>query len=322
VGLFDADGGRNPMTQQRPLLCGVELGGTKCVCLIGTGPEDILAQIAVPTDRDADATLRQIEDVLRNWKKAYGPFCSIGLASFGPLDLRTASPTFGRVTSTVKPGWKGIDVVGRLGRVHRVPVGFNTDVNCAVLAESRWGCGRDLADLAYITVGTGVGVGLLVGGKLVFGCNHTELGHVRVVRAPTDHWPGICPFHGDCVEGLASGPAITTRVGLPAEDIPDDSPVWELASHALAQLTHAIVLATAPQRILVGGGVVQARPQMLGHIRRLLVASLNGYLDLEELTGGLDRYVVPPGLGALAGPLGALALALDAYAQSQALRQP
>jgi len=201
-----------------------------------------------------------------------------------------------------------------------VPVGFNTDVNGAALAEGRWGSARALADFAYITVGTGVGVGLVVGGKPVFGCNHCELGHIRIARRPGDLWPGICRYHGDCVEGLASGPAIATRAGLLAEEVPDDHPAWELAAHTLTQLVQTIVLATAPRRILVGGGVVQARPQLLGHVRRLLTQSLNGYLDLEELTGGVDHYVVPPGLGALAGPLGALALAAEAYAVSQASR--
>jgi fructokinase len=304
------------MTGLRPLLCGVELGGTKCVCLIGTGPGDIVAQMTVPTGSDPGATLQRIEEVLRNWKAVYGPFSAIGLASFGPLDLRAGSPSYGHITSTVKPGWGGIDVVGNLGRGHGVPIGFNTDVNGAALAENA----RDLADFAYITVGTGVGVSLVVGGKPVFGCNHTELGHMRVARQPRDLWPGICRFHGDCVEGLGSGPAIAARAGMAAEEISDDSPVWELAAHALAQLVHTMVLATAPRRILVGGGVVQCRPQVLGHMRRLLVESLNGYLDLEELTGGVDRYIVSPGLGALAGPLGALALAADAYAGSRASR--
>ena len=300
----------------RPLLCGVELGGSKCVCLIGTGPDDIAAQVTVPTGSDPGATLKQIEEILRSWKGIYGSFSALGLASFGPLDLRADSPTFGHITSTVKPGWSGTDVVGRLSRDLSVPIGFNTDVNSAALAESRWGLARGLSDFAYITVGTGVGVGLVVGGKPVFGCNHTELGHVRIARRQGDMWPGICRFHGDCVEGLASGPAIAARAGISAEEIPDDSPVWELVAHALAQLLHTIVLATAPRCILVGGGVLQARPQMLKRVRRLLVESLNGYLDLEELTGGIDRYVVAPGLGALAGPLGALAIAADAYAEA------
>jgi fructokinase len=309
------------MTEVRPLLCGVELGGTKCVCLIGSDPENILEQVVVPTGADSNVTLRQIADVLRNWKATRGPFSAIGLASFGPVDLRTESPTFGHVTASVKPGWGGVDIVGRLSRGHGVPVGFNTDVNAAALAEGRWGRARGLADFAYVTVGTGVGVGLVVGGKPVFGCSHSELGHVRIARRPDDAWRGICRFHGDCVEGLASGPAIAARAGLPVEALPDDSPLWELSAYALSQLMHAMVLATAPRRILVGGGVVQARPQLLEHVRRLLVKSLNGYLDLDELTGGIEGYIVAPGLGALAGPLGALALAADAYALSRSSRR-
>jgi fructokinase len=218
----------------------------------------------------------------------------------------------------VKPGWSGTDVVGRFSRDPSVPIGFNTDVNSAALAESRWGLARGLSDFAYVTVGTGVGVGLVVGGKPVFGCNHTELGHVRIARRQGDMWPGICRFHGDCVEGLASGPAIAARTGISAEKVSDDSPVWELVAHALAQLLHTIVLATAPRCILIGGGVFHARPHMFERVRRLLVESLNGYLDLEELTGGIARYVVPPGLGALAGPLGALAIAADAYGGARA----
>jgi len=301
----------------RPLLCGVELGGSKCVCLIGTGPDDIAAQVTVPTDTDPDVTLQRIEAILRDWKQIYGPFSAIGLASFGPLDLRTESATYGHITRTVKPGWGGTDIVGRLAVPLGVPIGFNTDVNSAALAENRWGLARGLSDFAYITVGTGVGVGLIVGGKPIFGCNHTELGHIRIARRRGDAWPGVCSFHGDCVEGLASGPAIAARAGVLAQDIPDQSPVWELAAHALAQLLHTIVLATAPRCILVGGGVLQARPQILTSVRRLLVESLNGYLDLQELTGEMDRYVVPPGLGALAGPLGALAIAADAYAEAR-----
>jgi len=307
------------VTESRSLLCGVELGGSKCICLIGIGPDDIAAQVTVPTGSDSAATLARIAEVLLAWQTTYGEFAAIGIASFGPLDLRTESPGYGRITSTIKPGWCGADIVGRLAAHLGIPFGFDTDVNAAALAEGRWGLARGLADFAYITVGTGVGVGLVVGGKPVFGLSHSELGHLRIVRRPGDAWPGICSFHGDCVEGLASGPAIAARAGLFAEAIPDNSPVWEFAAHALAQLLHAIVLATAPQRILVGGGVLQARPKILVSVRRLLAESLNGYLDLEELTDAIDRYVVAPGLGALAGPLGALAIAADARARAQML---
>jgi fructokinase len=298
---------------QPPLLGGVELGGTKCVCILGTGPGDVRERLSIPTG-ERDSTLARINSVLDEWRKAHGPIRALGLASFGPLDLRPASRHFGHITSTVKPGWEGTDVIGRLGTHRAIPVAINTDVNGAALAEGRWGAARGMKDYAYITVGTGVGVGLIVGGSPVFGCNHTELGHIRIARLQGDSWPGICPFHGDCIEGLASGPAIAARAGIPGDRIPSDSPVWEPVSHTLAQLLHTMLLATAPRRILMGGGVMERRPELLVRVREMFVRSLNGYLDLEDLTGGVDHYVVPPGLGPLAGPLGALALAADAHA--------
>lgn len=306
------------MKGSRPLLAGIELGGTKCVCVLGTGPNDVRAQTRVPTG-ESDATLKEIAAVLDDWHATHGPLAAIGLASFGPLDLRPSSETYGYVASTVKSGWGGTDLVGRLGGTRGVPVGFNTDVNAAAIAESRWGRARGLSDFAYVTVGTGVGVGLIVNGRPVFGCNHTELGHVRISRLPGDAWPGACRFHGDCVEGLASGPAIAARAGIPAPEIPRDSPVWEPVAHALGQLLHTMLLATAPRRILIGGGVVEARPELLVRVRQRLLESLNRYVDLEELTGGIDQYIVAPRLGSLAGPLGALALAADAYATSPAV---
>lgn len=300
------------MQDQRPLLGGVELGGTKCVCVIGTGPDDIRARTQVPTGSDPQAALNGIEEALRRGMSLHGPIQALGIASFGPLDLSHDSPTFGAITSTVKPGWRGISVGARLGRLFGVPTGVDTDVNGAALAEGRWGAAAALADYAYITVGTGVGVGVVASGRLVHGFGHPELGHIRIARMAGDSWPGACAFHGDCVEGLASGVAIAARAGMPAHLIGAESPIWDLVAHALAQLLHTLVLATAPRRILVGGGVVQERPQLLARMRRQLIESLNGYLDLDRLAGNIDRYVVPPGLGSLAGPLGALALAADA----------
>src|SRR5882757_198403 len=294
-----------------PLLAGVELGGTKCVCIIGTGPDDVRDQVTIPT-AERNSTLERINSVLDGWWTAHGTIEAMRLASFGPLDLRPQSRTFGHITSTVKPGWEGTDVIGRLGGHRGIPVTINTDVNGAALAEGRWGAAQGLKDFAYITVGTGIGVGLIVDGRPVFGCNHTELGHIRIARLAADTWPGICQFHGDCVEGLASGPAIGARAGMPGSQVPADSPVWAPVTHALGQLLHTMLLATAPKRILMGGGVVERRPELLARVRAQFVKSLNGYLDLEDLTGGVDRYVVPPGLGALAGPLGSLALAADA----------
>jgi fructokinase len=302
------------MTSFRPLLCGVELGGTKCICILGTGPADIREQISIPTTR-REETLARINSVLDGWQVRHGAPRAIGLASFGPIDLRCASPAFGYITSTTKAGWENTDIVGAIGSHRAIPVGFNTDVNGAALAEGRWGAACGLEDFAYITVGTGVGVGLVVRGRTVFGCNHTELGHVRAARCFGDRWPGICPFHGDCIEGLASGPAIEARSGLPASRIAPDDPIWEFVAHSLAQLLSTLVLSTAPRKILVGGGVVANRPELLRRARGLLVESLNGYLNLEDLTGDVQTYVVAPGLGAMAGPLGALALAEDALAR-------
>jgi fructokinase len=295
-----------------PLLGGIELGGTKCICLIGTGPDDIRTQISIPTGGDPDATLHHIEDTLRNGISIHGPLEALGIASFGPVDLAPHSATYGNITSTTKPGWSDTPVVSRLARAFEVPIGFNTDVNGAALAEGRWGAAQGLSDFAYITVGTGVGVGLVVGGRPVCGFTHSELGHVRIARKAGDTFAGACVFHGDCVEGLASGVAIAARVGVPAERVSADDPAWELVAHALAQLLNTLVLATAPKRILVGGGVAASHPELLPRMRGLLVESLNGYLDLDRLTGGIDGYVVPPGLASLAGPLGALALAADA----------
>ena len=306
------------MIDNKPLLGGVELGGTKCVCLIGTGPRDIRGRTAIPTGSDAETTLAWIRKIFSDWQSAHGQIQGFGIASFGPIDLSRRSPTYGFITSTTKPGWSHTNVVARLTVGDPQRIGFNTDVNGAALAEGRWGAARGLDDFAYVTVGTGVGVGLVVGGRPVFGCNHTELGHVRVARIPGDAWPGICKFHGDCVEGLASGPAIGARAGLAAAQVPDASPVWHLAAHALAQMLHGMVLATAPRRILIGGGVAEARPGLLIELRRLLCESLNGYLEIEELGDGIDRFIVAPGLGSLAGPLGALALAADAHAAATA----
>jgi fructokinase len=300
------------MTDSRSLLGGVELGGTKCICLLGTGPDDIKLQTAIPTGDDPDTTLGRIEQTLRDAVYIHGPFRALGIASFGPLDLIHNSPTYGFITSTPKPGWRNTSVADRLARAFDVPLGFDTDVNGAALAEGRWGAGRNLEDFAYVTVGTGVGVGLVANGRLVHGFGHPELGHIRIARKPGDDWPGVCALHGDCVEGLASGGAIAARAGIPTREIPADSPVWQLTAHALSQLLHTLVVATAPRRILVGGGVIEARPSLLEHMRAELLDSLNGYLDLQALVGRIDRYVVAPGLGASAGPLGALALAADA----------
>jgi len=293
------------------LFAGVELGGTKCVCLLGTGPDNLLAQERLPT-RDPETTLSGIESVLESWVDRHGPIAALGLASFGPLDLNPSSPTYGYIAATPKPGWSNTRVASRFGERLRVPVVLDTDVNGAALAEGRWGAAAGLTNFAYVTVGTGVGVGLIVNGQTLFGCHHTEMGHLRIPRRAGDRWPGACSFHGDCVEGLASGPAIEARVGAPADSLAQDHPVWDSVVHALSQLLHAMVLTTAPQRIVMGGGVLASRDSLFPRIRQELRRSLNGYLKVDELDAGLAHFVVPPALGALAGPLGALVLAQKA----------
>jgi fructokinase len=293
------------------LLAGVELGGTKCVCILGTGPDDVRAQERLATG-EREETLRQIEAVLDRWRSQYGASRALGIASFGPVDLKPGSPTYGFITSTSKNGWRDTDVAQRLGRRGGVPVGLDTDVNCAALAERRWGAAQGLDDYAYVTVGTGVGVGSIVRGRPIFGMNHTELGHIRVARKPGDTFAGMCPFHGDCIEGLASGPAIEARAGRPASQLPADHPAWEYVAHGLAQLMHTMVLTTAPQRIFLGGGVMSAQAHLFERIRDELKRSLNHYVESRSLDQDISQYIVPPGLGTMAGPLGALALAADA----------
>lgn len=290
------------------IYAGVELGGTKTVAILARGPHDVLAREVIATSTP-DETLRALERVVAGWKAGPG-FGALGIASFGPIDLNRDSPTWGDILQTPKPGWAGTEVARRLGQAAGAPVVFDTDVNGAAMAEMRWGSGQALRDFAYITVGTGVGVGLIVDNKPTRGFGHCELGHVRVARFPGEEWPGSCPFHGDCVEGLASGSSLQARFGSVSE-LAAEHPVWESISWTLAQLCQVIVCAGAPGRIAIGGGVVTQRPHLLGRIQSRLVESLNGFIDLPA-----DDYVCAPALGSDAGPLGAIALAMTAKAEA------
>lgn len=284
-------------------VAGVELGGTKCVCTLADAAGAVLDQHSLPTGAPEE-TLAAIADVLARWQRGPG-FTALGIASFGPVDLDPASPTWGYITSSPKPGWQGIDVARRLSAPFGLDAAFDTDVNGAALAEIRWGAGWGLRDFAYVTVGTGIGVGLIVGGAPIRGFQHCELGHARVARIPGDDWSGACLYHGDCAEGLAAGPAIAARTGAPGASLPPDHPAWETVAHALAQLCHLIVCAAAPHRIVIGGGVVSGSPHLLPRIEALLRESLGGYLPLPP-----EPYVTAPSLGDAAGPLGPIALAL------------
>ncbi len=307
---------RGNVVPNSKLLAGVELGGTKCVCILGSGPDDVRAVERLPTG-EREETLRQIESVLERWRSQFG-YAALGIASFGPVELRPGA-NYGYITSTPKPGWRNTDISQRLQRRFGVPVGFDTDVNGAALAEGRWGAAQGLDDYAYVTVGTGIGVGTIVRGRPIFGITHTELGHIRVVRRADDEFHGVCSFHGDCIEGLASGPAIEARAGMPASQLAADHPAWDFVVHGLAQMLHIMVLTTAPARIFLGGGVMSAQAHLFERIRQELKRSLNRYVEAPELEQGLAQFIVPPGLGAMAGPLGALALAADAIGKSGAV---
>lgn len=286
---------------------GVELGGTKCVVMLARGPGDVLAREMVPTTTPGE-TLASIEAILAGWR-TNERFEALGIASFGPVDLDPRSATYGHITSTPKPGWVGTDVLGPLQRAAEVPAAFDTDVNGAALAEMRWGSGRGFEDFAYITVGTGVGVGLVVNGAPTRGFAHCELGHIRVVRLAGDTFAGSCPFHGDCVEGLAAGPSLEARVGREKLDgMTANDPVWESVAWAVAQLCHTIVCAAAPRAIAIGGGVMDRQPHLLARVNEMLVDSLAGYIPLPAG----EPYARRPELGNDAGPLGSIALAMTA----------
>lgn len=287
-------------------LAGVELGGTKCIVTLAHGPGVVLDQRTVPTTTP-DETLPAIVAILKEWQ-AGGGFRALGIGSFGPLELNPASCRHGQILNTNKAGWPGTDVLHMISAPFDVPTGFDTDVNGAALAEIRWGCARGLEDFAYVTVGTGIGVGLIVHGLPTRGIGHSEIGHLRVPRTPGDSHRSVCSFHADCVEGLASGTALVARLGGGAvRDTAPDDPVWTPIVDALAAMCHALVCSTGPHRIAIGGGVVSGQSHLLGRIEAALAESLNGYIDLPAL----GDYVVAPQLGAAAGPLGSIALAAD-----------
>lgn len=298
------------MARQAPLIAGIELGGTKCICILATGPDDIRDEVRIPTTTPGE-TLGAIEAVLARWSG----YQALGIASFGPVSIDRAAADYGFITATTKPGWTNTDVMGPLARAAEMPTGFNSDVAGAALGEGRWGAAQDIADHAYITIGTGIGVGVVLGGEPTNGLTHPELGHVRPVRVAGDDWPGICTFHGDCAEGLASGPAIAARTGTPAQELAADHPAWDGVAHVLAQLIHTLVLTGIPRRVVIGGGVMTGRPHLFPLIRAKLVASLGGYGSTSSVEP-IETYVVRAALGNNAGPLGAVVLGQQALAKA------
>ena len=286
---------------------GVEAGGTKFVCIVGTEPDDVQAEMRFATRQPAE-TLAQTVEFFQSYTQN-DKLKAIGIGSFGPIDPNPDSPTFGYITSTPKPGWAQTDFVGTLQKALAVPIGFDSDVNAAALGEHLWGAAQGLDTFVYLTIGTGIGGGGMVNGARMHGLIHPEMGHIYVPHdLQADPFPGLCPFHGDCLEGLASGPALEKRWGKPGEDLPEDHPAWELEAHYLALGLANILCVFSPQRFILGGGVMEQShllPLILKNVQQLL----NNYVQHPAVLEQIDDYIVLPQLGQKAGVLGALALA-------------
>jgi fructokinase len=286
---------------------GVEAGGTKVICVVGSGPGAILDECRIEVT-DPVPTLGAVVDFLRAATRGGRRLDAIGVASFGPVELRRDHPDFGRITATPKPRWAGTDMIGPFAAAFGVPVGFDTDVNAAALAEGHWGAARGLDTYVYLTIGTGIGGGVVADGRLVGGLGHPEVGHMAVPRQPGDAFEGSCPFHGDCLEGLASGPAVGRRFGRRAELLEgaDQAAAAALVGFYLAAVARALISVMAPQRIVVGGGLA-GLPGLFEATRTELPRQLAGYPGLPEHAA--TDFIVPAGLGGMAGPCGALLLA-------------
>ncbi|MDP9257740.1 MAG: ROK family protein [Actinomycetota bacterium] len=287
---------------------GIEAGGTKWVCAIGSGPDDVRESVTFPTTQPEETIARAAEFFAAN-----GTLAAIGIGSFGPIDVQRTSPTWGRITTTPKPGWADTDVVAALSAALELPLAFDTDVNAAALGEHRWGAAAGLETFCYITVGTGIGGGGMANGQLMHGLLHPEFGHMRIPHdRARDPFDGVCPYHGDCFEGLASGDAVRARWGRPPEELTDER-VWVLEAEYLALGLLNVICTLSPQRIIVGGGVMNER-SLLPLIRSRVSELAGGYLDAPELGEAVDDYIVAPALGDRAGVLGALELARLAVA--------
>jgi len=302
------------MTSAQRFFGAVEAGGTKFICAIGDDRGKILAQERFRT-ADPASTLAATCAFLRQHAGDLSPLAAIGVASFGPVELDKSSARYGYIGKTPKAGWSGTDMAGALAREFRCPIGFDTDVNAAALAEHRWGAARRIENLVYLTIGTGIGGAVLVGGVPIHGLMHPEIGHIYPRRHSLDlGFEGVCPFHRDCLEGMASGPAILARTGASLQQLDETHAQWEIEADYLGQLCAQLVMTVSPQRIVMGGGVMR-QPRLLPLIRQQLRHWLGGYIDRIELRSGIDRYVVAPELGDRAGVLGALLLAMDAAAK-------
>lgn len=289
------------MTQ---LIGGIEAGGTKFVCAVGTGPDDIRDVTRFPTTTPEET----IAQAITFFQRQPEPVTAIGIGSFGPVDPNPKSPTFGFITTTPKPYWANVDLVGRIQQAIPVPVAFDTDVNAAAYGEYRWGAGQGLDSCLYLTIGTGIGGGGVINGQLMHGLVHPEIGHIFLPHDRTvDPFPGHCPFHGDCWEGLASGPAIKARWGQSAETLGEEHPAWDLEATYIAYGLVNLITTLSPQRLILGGGVM-GQERIFALVRQRVQTLLNGYVQHPAITQAIESYIVPPGLGNRAGVLGSMAL--------------
>ncbi|PKP99995.1 MAG: fructokinase [Alphaproteobacteria bacterium HGW-Alphaproteobacteria-13] len=293
------------MTQAATVYGCIEAGGTKFVLGLVASDARILARTRIATAQPAETGAAAI-GWLRTAVAEHGRFAAIGIATFGPAEVLHASPRWGFMADTPKPGWSGADIAGPYARAFGVPIGFDTDVNAAAVAERRWGAAQGAENAVYITVGTGIGGGAVINGAPVHGLGHPEMGHVPVARHAEDRFGGVCPFHGDCLEGLASGPAIERRWGKSLSELPRDHPGHGIIAHYLAQLCIMLTGIAAPSRIVIGGGVSQT-PGLIDAVRRETRRLSGGYFAGDPMD-----IIVPPGLGENSGLLGAFALARDA----------
>jgi len=291
------------------LFGGVETGGTWCVCAIAGGPEEIVAEEQFPTTKPPQ-TLDRIVEFFQAGPKVE----AIGIGSFGPVDLDPESATWGYVTTTPKPGWQWTSVAAVIRERLGVPVAFDNDVDAAALGEYRWGAGHGIGSLCYLTIGTGIGAGLLIDGQPWHGLVHPEVGHIRLSREhdrDSASFAGICPVHGDCWEGLASGPALEARWGMAPDQLPADHEAWAIEAEYIALGILSIVLVFSPERVIVGGGVME-HVGLLDAVRRRLRELMAGYLPTPLLGEEIESYLLAPQLDDRAGVLGAIALAQTA----------
>lgn len=290
------------------IFAGIEAGGTKFVCAVGDSSGKICEQERFPT-ASPNETMDRVNEFLGRMDAKYH-LSAIGIASFGPIDPDPASSQYGLITTTPKPGWGHFNIVGYVQKKFLLPIGFDTDVNGAALAESRWGSGQGLDSLIYWTVGTGIGAGGVMAGKMMHGLIHPEMGHSFVNHDKIkDPFPGVCPFHHDCLEGLASGPAMKARWKVKsATDLPADHPAWDLEAEYLGYAMANCIAMLSPKKIIIGGGVM-FRAELYGKIRKKTQELLNGYIQHRMILKDIDSYIVAPALVNNAGVCGAFALA-------------